>query len=138
MKYLALMAIVLSLLVFGCVQSPWTTEAGHFDKYTRFTAFTNNSVSDTYALNTVLTSHAYSYIYYGGAWNASAVANVSLQGSIDQVDWKELSSVQGYTNGTSFVVNSPVMYVRAVVSEWNATAGNASAAYLTVTYAGTG
>ena len=123
--------------LFGCIQSPPSTSAGSFDKAFTFTAFTNNSTSDVFSLNTVLPTHAFSYSFTGTGWSTNGT-NVSLQGSIDNVQWVELASVLGSANGTTFAVDKPVTYIRVAVTAWNATAGNATMAGLTVRYAGTG
>ena len=130
--------IVFALLLFGCLQTPSTgaNNAIVGEKSTTFTAFTNNSTSSGYPLGGVMAKHAISYAFTGAGWTGNRT-DIALQGSIDNITYTALVNYTGSTNGTSFVVDKPVLYVRIVISLWNATANNSTVAAVTVRYAGT-
>jgi hypothetical protein len=140
---LPILAVML-LLAFGCTSTaPAVTGASSpmAPEIFRSTgALTNNSTGDAITLGAVLTTHAYGYTM-GGNWTTSngmgnKVANITLQGSLDGTTWAQMSSVLTNISGITTVTASPIVYARILVLGWNATAGNASVANLTVTYVG--
>ena len=138
------MSIILCLLaaiilIAGCTspgQSTGASAYGNPSTSNSFAAVTNNSTSSVYALGAVMSKHAISYIFSGTGWTSNRT-DVALQGSIDNLTFSTLVNATGNSNGTSFVTDKPVLYVRVVTSLWNATANNSTVAAVTVNYVGT-
>ena len=126
------------VLLAGCTapgQSTGASAYGNPSTSNSFAAITNNSTSSVYPLGAVMSKHAISYIFSGTGWSTNKT-DVALQGSIDNVTYTSLVNATGNSNGTSFVVDKPVLYVRLVTSLWNATANNSTVAAVTVNYVG--
>lgn len=128
--------VAFALLLFGCAQPSTggnamaTTQASY-----TFAVLSNNTTGTvSYALPGLLKYHDISY-NYSGNWS-DMLANVTLQGSIDNSNFVSLVSYSGNTTGVSFVSPYPVLYTRLLVTGWNAST-NSSIANLTVTYGGT-
>jgi hypothetical protein len=132
------MAVIAALLIFaGCTQpQPMATGSvgATNPQYTYTMVLSNNTTGNGTVLGASLKEHALS-ANFSGNWTGR-VANISLQGSLDNATWQELTSNNGgNTSAINWTNSKPVLYVRIVVKAWNAST-NASLANLTVMYNG--